>query len=193
MATFASITGLLYTILAGKGKPICFVFGLINTPIYAKFAFDAGYYGDFALNIYYFAMMFPGLYFWLKNQSADKEEGIKRSKLSLKGRAKLFITCAIATIILWKILCLLGGTRPFCDAATNVLSIAAMALTLRRAIEEWILWITVNAIEIVMWYKAYQQGDGAISILVMWILFLANGIYLFYLWQRIEKKKQEQF
>jgi nicotinamide riboside transporter PnuC len=64
-----------------------------------------------------------------------------------------------------------------------------MVLTVRRAIEEWVLWIAVNAIETVMWYKAYLQGTGPVSILLMWLLFLANGIYLFCLWRRIEKRR----
>jgi nicotinamide mononucleotide transporter PnuC len=70
---------------------------------------------------------------------------------------------------------------------TNVLSIAAMFLTVRRAIEEWVLWIAVDAIEVFMWWRTWQSGEGSISVLLMWLLFLANGIYLFSLWLRVEK------
>ncbi len=184
----AAATGMLYTVFAGKGKPICFLFGFINTPLYAVLAFNAQYYGDFALNVYYFAMMFPGLAVWLKNRSSDNEEGIKRTRLSPKGRMLLLLSCAAGIALLWSVLLHIGGSRPLCDAATNILSIAAMILTVRRAIEEWVLWIAVNAIEVVMWYKAYSQGTGHLSILLMWLLFLANGIYLFSLWRRIENR-----
>jgi nicotinamide mononucleotide transporter len=71
---------------------------------------------------------------------------------------------------------------------TNVLSIAAMILTVKRAIEEWVLWIAVNAIEVFMWYRAWCSGSGNISILLMWMLFLVNGIYLLTLWLRIERR-----
>jgi nicotinamide mononucleotide transporter len=186
----AAITGMAYTILAGKGKVTCFLFGIINTPIYAYMAFNAGYYGDFALNVYYFIMMFPGLYFWLKNSSSDPEEGIKRTRLSTIKRV-ILSTLIIGFILpVWLILNKLGGSSPLCDAATNVLSIAAMILTIRRAIEEWILWIIVNSIEIIMWYKAWINGDGAISLLLMWLLFLINGIYLLSLWLRVERKSK---
>lgn len=184
----AAVTGMAYTILAGKGKISCFLFGIVNTPIYAYMAFKAGYYGDFALNIYYFAMMFPGLCVWLKNASPDHEEGIKRTRLSSKGRLVLSALVIAFILPVWLTLDRIGGTSPLSDAATNVLSIAAMILTIRRAIEEWILWIAVNAIEILMWYKAWQNGEGSVSLLLMWILFLANGIYLLGLWLRIERK-----
>ena len=180
----AATTGMLYTILAGKGKPLCFVFGLVNTPIYAYIAFGAGYYGDFALNIYYFVMMFPGIVFWLKNKSSSPEESIKRVRLSAKERLKLCALCVVGVVLLWIILLFLYGSRPFCDSVTNTLSIAAMVLTVRRAIEQWVLWIIVDIVEVFMWWYAWRDGSGTISVLLMWLLFLINGVYLLYLWKR---------
>jgi len=184
----AAVTGMMYTVLAGKGKPSCFLFGLVNTPLYAWIAFNAGYYGDLSLNIYYFIMMFPGLAAWLRHRSSVAETGIVRTRLSNKGRLQLFAMCIIGILVLWGILYLINGNRPFCDAVTNILSIAAMLLTVRRAIEEWILWIVVNAVEVFMWWKAWCAGEGSISVLLMWLLFLANGIYLLSLWMRMEKR-----
>ena len=180
----AATTGMAYTVLAGKGKISCFLFGLINTPIYAYLAFAAGYYGDFALNVYYFAMMFPGLRAWLTNASNDSSKGIVRARLSPRGHLLLVGLCTAAIIPLWIALDMLGGSRPLCDSATNVLSVAAMILTVKRAIEQWVLWIAVNAIEVFMWYQAWASGEGHISILLMWLLFLANGLYILSLWRK---------
>ena len=183
---------MMYTILAGKGKPSCFLFGMVNTPLYAWIAFNAGYYGDLTLNIYYFIMMFPGLAAWLRHRSCVSEAGIVRTRLSNKGRLLLFAMCIIGILALWGILHLINGNRPFCDAVTNILSIAAMLLTVRRAIEEWVLWIVVNAMEVFMWWNAWRAGEGSISVLLMWLLFLANGIYLLSLWMRMEHKQNVQ-
>lgn len=182
----AAVTGMLYTVLAGKGKLACFVFGLINTPIYAAIAFKAGYYGDLALNVYYFIMMFPGILAWRNHQSRSSEAGIMRTRLSAHSRIRLAFACIAGTAALWGILHLLNGSRPFCDAVTNALSIAAMLLTVRRAIEEWVLWITVDAVEVFMWWRAWCAGEGSVSVLLMWLLFLVNGIYLLSLWIRVD-------
>ena len=184
----AALTGMMYTILAGKGKIACFIFGLVNTPLYAYISYKNGFYGDFTLNIYYFIMMFPGLLAWERNQARTAEEGIVRTSLNFRGRLLLTAGCIIGVLALWGILRFFGGNRPMCDAITNVLSIAAMLLTVRRAIEEWILWIIVDAVEVAMWAKTYIAGSGNISVLLMWLLFLANGIYLLSLWIRIARK-----
>ena len=186
--TVAAVTGMMYTVLAGKGKPSCFLFGLINTPLYAWIAFKAGYYGDLSLNIYYFVMMFPGFAAWLKHRSSISEEGIVRTRLSAKDRLLLCAACCAGTSGLWGILHVFNGSRPFCDAITNILSMAAMLLTVKRAIEEWILWILVDAVEVFMWWKAWCAGEGSISVLLMWLLFLTNGIYLLSLWIRVENR-----
>ena len=187
----AAVTGMFYTVLAGKGKLACFLFGLVNTPLYAYVAFKAGYYGDLAMNLYYFAMMFPGLIAWLRNQSKDPNAGIVRTRLSPKGRIILAVACLAAIPVLWTALRLLDGTRPLCDSVTNVLSIAAMVLTVRRAIEEWILWIIVDVVEVFMWWRAWCEGEGSVSILLMWLLFLANGIYLFTLWLKVDARQRD--
>jgi hypothetical protein len=43
-----------------------------------------------------------------------------------------------------------------------------------------------------MWFAAWRAGSGDISILLMWLLFLVNGVYLLTLWLRAEKQASSQ-
>lgn len=181
----AAATGMLYTVLAGKGKALCFLFGLVNTPLYAGLSYAQGYYGDCALNVYYFLMMFPGLAAWRRNRAATAAEGIVRTCLSGRARIVWAVACLAGTLALGWGLRLCGGSRPFCDALTNVLSVAAMALTVRRALEQWVLWIAVDAVEVFMWFGVWRTDGGNVSVLLMWLLFLANGVYMLGLWLRV--------
>ena len=38
----AAVTGMLYTVLAGKGKVSCYLFGLVNAPLYAWLSWRQG-------------------------------------------------------------------------------------------------------------------------------------------------------
>jgi len=185
LPSLAAVTGVVFTILAGKGQRLCYYFGMINAPLYAYISFTEAYYGDMALNVFYFAMMFVGLYSWSRNQSGDEAKGIKREKLSLHESLWWGASVFSATACLWFILEKAGGSQPLCDSLTNVLSVAAMMLTVRRAIEQWILWIVVNALEVYMWFRVWLEGGNNVSILLMWLLFLVNGIYLLRLWVKV--------
>lgn len=180
----AAVTGMMYTVLAGKGKVSCYLFGLVNAPLYAWLSWRQGYYGDMALNLYYAAMMIPGFLCWKRNSRPEIGAGIVKSRLSSCERLFWTLGIAVAALLLWPILDALGGERALCDSLTNVLSVAAMALTVKRCIEQWLLWIAVDAIEVFMWWSVHSADGTGISILLMWLLFLANGIYLLRLWMK---------
>jgi nicotinamide mononucleotide transporter len=58
-----------------------------------------------------------------------------------------------------------------------------MVLTVKRCMEQWVLWTLVNLASIYMWYRVYLTGEGSAAVLMMWILSLINGLLFFYLWQ----------
>lgn len=61
----AAVTGVICVILTGKGKMSCYLFGLVNTILYAWIAWDARYLGEVMLNVvYYVPMQFAGWFMW---------------------------------------------------------------------------------------------------------------------------------
>ena len=175
----AAVTGLLYTMFAGRGWLSCYVYGFINAPLYAYLSYRWGYYGDMALNLYYFVLMFPGYFCWKKNLSATNAGSIVRTRLSGRDRWIWSVRIAVAVLVLWVVLRTVGGNRPFCDAVTNVFSIVAIILTVKRCIEQWVLWLAVDAIEMFMWW---HTNESSFAILAMWTLFFVDGCYCFWLW-----------
>lgn len=179
LALVAAVTGMAYTMLAGRGLIICYWFGFVNAPLYAYLSYRWGYYGDMALNVYYFVMMIPGLAYWRRNLKENTRGEIIKTQLSSRERSIWGALIVVSSVILFIFLKYIGGSRPLCDALTNVLSIAAIVLTVKRCIEQWVMWIIVDLIECLMWLHV---GGASMAILAMWLLFLVDGIYLFALW-----------
>ena len=179
LALLAAVTGMMYTMLAGRGWIACYCFGLVNAPLYAYLSWRWGYYGDMVLNLYYFVMMVPGIACWRRNRDAAEAGSIVRTRLSGRERAVWSVAILAGVAALWAILLAFGGNRPLCDAFTNVLSIAAMVLTVKRCIEQWVMWLAVDAIEMFMWW---HTGADSMAILAMWTLFFVDGCYCFGLW-----------
>ena len=175
----AAVTGLLYTLLAGRGRISCYAFGFVNAPLYAYLSWRWGYYGDMALNGYYTVMMFPGFFCWRKHRDTTETGCIVRTRLSGRERAVWGLAIVVGVAVLWGILVACNGNRPLCDAFTNVFSIAAIVLTVKRCIEQWVLWLAVDAIEIFMWW---HTGAESMAILAMWTLFFVDGCYCYALW-----------
>ena len=54
VSLWAAVTGVCCVILTGKGKRSSFIFGLVNTILYAIVALWAKYYGEVMLNLIYY-------------------------------------------------------------------------------------------------------------------------------------------
>ena len=177
----AAVTGLMYTLLAGRGRISCYAYGAVNAPLYAYLSWRWGYYGDMALNLYYTVMMVPGFVCWRRNMDVADKGCIVRTRLGARERLAWSGLILVGVAVLWGILHAVGGNRPLCDAFTNVFSIAAIVLTVKRCIEQWVLWLAVDAIEMFMWW---HTGADSVAILAMWTLFFVDGCYCYALWLR---------
>ena len=186
----SAITGTLYTLLAGKGKISCYFFGIFNSAAYGYIAYKNGLYGDAMLNwFWYLPMMVAGIIFWRKKIN---ESGcvIKRN-LTFSGRIiTLFSTLAGIALYAW-LLRLLNDTQPVVDSATTVLSVTAMILTVKRCVEQWLMWILVNFRSVIMWLRVFLAGDNSVATLLWWIIMLFTGMIFFFRWTK-ELREQRQ-
>ena len=183
----SAVTGTLYAIFAGKGRILCYFFGVINTLAYSYISYKAALYGEVMLNLlWYFPMMFAGVFFWRKNLASPHE--IKKRSLTHKERVIALILTALGVILYAFILAKMKDSHPILDSLTTILSVTAMVMTVKRCLEQWILWTAVNLISIYMWLMVYlEKGESGAS-LIMWCIALANGIIFFVQWYKEVKK-----
>lgn len=179
-----TICGILYTALAGKGRVICYTFGITATCCYSYLAYDNQIYGNFLLNIgYYLPMQIIGIFAWNKNLKKDKKEIIK-TKLSKKERLILAGITTKLCIIMVAFLKSSNDMTPVLDGITTILSVLGMYLTVKRCIEQWLIWIIVNSLAIIMWLKVSFSNHETYSTAIVWFVYLVMGIYFYRNWRK---------
>lgn len=182
----SSLTGTLYALFAGKGKISCYLFGVVNTIAYGWISCGQTLYGEVMLNWgWYLPMMFVGVYFWRRN--LNREQVIVKTRLSWRGRLIAGAVSLAGIAVYALVLHYMGDRSPVLDSITTVLSVTAMVLTVKRCLEQWLLWIVVNVVSIWMWLGVYLRGGESGATLLMWCVALANGIIFFIQWSREEK------
>jgi nicotinamide mononucleotide transporter len=196
LGLISSISGMLCVVLVAKGKIANYYFGIVQTLTYAYIAYGYGLYGEVMLNaLFYFPVQFIGIYMWKKNKTEHgvKGEDVRISSLTRKGWFYTLVSIIILTIGYGFFLKYLGGNLVWTDSATNVLSIAAQILMLKRYTEQWLLWISVNVLSIFLWLGALiSQGGNDFSMLVMWSAFLVNSIYGYVNWRKLSIKQVQE-
>ncbi|MBU4501779.1 MAG: nicotinamide riboside transporter PnuC [Nanoarchaeota archaeon] len=185
----ASLTGMICVVLVAKGKISNYYFGIINVILYAYIAYQSKYYGEVMLNGFYFLpMQFIGLYYWKKHRNKNKsKDDVKIKLLSFTQRFGWLTISVLGVFFYGLFLKYLGGTLPFVDSTSTILSVIAMILMVKRVLEQWILWIAIDVVSIYMWFYILTQGGNEISMLIMWSAYLVNAVYGFYNWSKMAK------
>lgn len=182
VALVSAVCGISYTILAGKGKISCYLFGLTGTMCYAWISWQNHLWGNLLLYmLYYFPMQIIGIFKWKKHLNNKTGEIIKTR---IKHRTEYFLLTAIAALIFAYILHILNDANPVIDSITTTFSITGLVFTIKRAIEQWYLWVIVNALSTIMWIEAYLNGSNCFATILMWGTYFILAIYFLYTWQK---------
>lgn len=184
-AIINAICGILYTIIAGKGKISCYFFGLLGSGCYIFLSFKNALWGNMLLYLcYYIPMQIVGIFKWKQHLKTESKEIVK-IKLNLKEQIIISIIGLIGCIITILILHYLNDKSPIIDGITTFLSILGMYLTVRRAIEQWIVWMIVNGLSFIMWLDLIIfSGRKAYSTVLMWGVYFILAIYFYIEWER---------
>ena len=184
IAVVSAICGMMYTIIAGKGKISCYLFGLAGSGFYSYLAFINGLYGNVALYMgYYIPMQICGIFKWKKHLKKETNE-IFKTKLTRKEKIVLLLISSIFSVILISFLYYIKDTHPILDGIVTTLSLTGMYLTVKRCIEQWIIWGIVNLLSLIMWIFVIKSGVKVYSTAVMWFVYLLLSVYFYVNWNR---------
>lgn len=187
----ASLTGVTCVILCGMGRVSNYFFGTINVILYALAAYKAKYYGDVMLNLfYYFPTNIIGWIAWSKHVTAENNE-VEKKRMTLKQDLIVVILSAIGIVGYSYILKRLNGNLTLVDSMSTVLSIVAQILMIKRFTEQWIIWILVDVVSVIMWVVALFTEGASVAVLMMWSVYLLNAVIMYIKWHRESKAQKE--
>ena len=192
----SAMSGMLCVVLVAKGKISNFVFGIVNTATYAYISYGYGLYGESMLNaLFYLPTQFIGLWMWQRHRSVNKvrDEDIEIKRLSVKGWAIVIASVVVGAYSYMHVLMALDAQQVRIDSVAVVMSVVAQILLTLRYAEQWVLWILVNLLSIVLWVVTLSQSGGSdYTMPVMWTAFLINSIYGWINWLKLQQGKAAQ-
>ena len=190
VALVSAFCGITYTIFAGKGIPICYPIGATGSAFYSYLSFGSHLWGNLVLYAcYYIPMQIFGFFQWNKNLKEDKYE-INKTKLSAKMRVAYFGITSIISVAAIALLYYLGDKSPVIDGITTVFSVLGMYLTVKRCIEQWIVWMLVNGLSFLMWLNIALNGEKVYSTVLMWAVYFVLSIYFYARWKKETSKEK---
>lgn len=180
----SGISGVISVVLCAKGKISFYYVGFVQTVSYLYLAWTNKLYGEVMENIFYLVTMVWGIFLWKKNmqKNSDGTQDVKAKKFTAPQWILSIILTLAATFFVGLWLESIGSNEAYLDAATNVMSIIAQLLMIWRFREQWIWWIVIDVICVVMWARI-----GNWSMVAMYISWIINAAYGWYNWSKLNK------
>lgn len=174
------VTGIVGVYLVAVEHIINWPVGLLNVSIYAWVFFMSRLYADMTLQIFFFVLGVLGWIQWARGGTQGAQLTISRIKpmqwLYLGG------CWAVGTAIYVPIITHFNGAAPFIDSSLTVASIVAQLMTNAKKLENWIVWIVVDATYIPLYISRQLVATA-----VLYGIFLALAISGLIGWYRTHR------
>jgi nicotinamide mononucleotide transporter len=145
--------------------------GLANNVLFFVLFWHSRLFADMGLQLVYFGFGVYGWWNWL-HTTGGRRGALPISRAPLAEWLAIAVLAPFAVWGLWVVLVAVHGASPFWDATTTVLSLVAQYLLCRKRLENWIVWIVVDAIYVPL----YLSRDLLLTAL-LYALFLVMCIY----------------
>jgi nicotinamide riboside transporter PnuC len=103
----------------------------------------------------------------------------------------MWIVTAIVTVVFYFVLAFFHTSNLLPSTLSVTTSFVAAYLTFRRSPYFALAYATNDIVLILLWILASMHDRSYISVVVCFVAFLANDIYGFVNWKKIEKSQKE--
>ncbi|WP_396148175.1 nicotinamide riboside transporter PnuC [Flavobacterium sp.] len=173
------IFGVLSVYFAKKENVLVYPTGIICTILSVYIMFNAKYYADMSINIYYSIM---SVYGWFQWKKITNGEVLSISRTNLKEKIiglVLFLITAIICIYIYKFFDYKLQLNNYLDIFTTSLFFTAMWYMAKKKIENWTLWIVGNT------FAVYIFFDRQLYIIaIQYIIFTILAISAYIEWKK---------
>jgi nicotinamide mononucleotide transporter len=177
-----TLIGLVYVYQEYKASILLWITGVIMPVVYIFVYLNAGLYADMGMQVYYALAAAYGFASWMLGRTHGKEaKEMPITRVSARTAALSVAVFAVAwgaTFVILKQWT--NSTVPVLDSFGNALSIIGLWWLARKYIEQWIVWIVVDA-ELAALY-VYKDIPFTAGLYALYTVIAVAG---YFEWQRM--------
>ncbi|MBQ8146824.1 MAG: nicotinamide mononucleotide transporter [Clostridia bacterium] len=189
LTLIASVIGVTALIFVAKGYVLGQVLCVVFATFYGIISFHFRYYGEV---ITYLGMTTPmaimAVVSWLRHPYKGTKV-VEVNKMTKKQVAVMLVLAVIVTIAFYFILSALNTANVVFSTISVATSFVAVYMTYMRSPYYAIGYSLNDIVLIILWILASIENPSYIPMIICFVMFLANDIYGFVNWQRLERKQ----
>lgn len=163
-----------------------YLFGLVMVALYFFVFWEKGLFAESVLQVFFFAAQVWGWHLWLKVGEGESQVPVRRLDWNSRW-VWLVAMAAIALNLSWVMAKYTTATAPYVDTPIAVFSVGAQILLGYRRIENWVLWIAIDLVSILLYiYRDLEPTAG------LYGGFLVMSLFGLKEWAEAERKQRAE-
>ncbi len=196
ITSIGAVMNIICCCFSARGSKWTFLFGAIYNCLYAFFCVITAHYGNAAVyGLVFLPLQLVGWLQWKKLGTKDSGQ-VSAKRLSWKWRIILIVVSLVVMVGLWFLLRSVGGRDSLWDSMSTVLCIIAQLMLTFAFMEQWFIWIGVDAITVVMWLLSTWSGyktNGVVNLselnmVICYFFVLVNSVNGLIVWLGLSRK-----
>lgn len=204
LAIAGAILGVTNCVLSSDGSIWNYLAGVPAVVFQGIVSLHEGNIGIGCMALAFLApMQIIGYFMWKRNGaslSSDADEAtVKARRLNWWMRVLVAVVIAVCSYALGLVLRHFGANSPWLDAAAVVMQIVAQILMTFVFMEQWAIWIVVNAVYMSLWAHTLWIHIGEqkplsndVVMIAMWVCYFVISIHGFRVWHHLSKSSDSQ-
>ncbi len=188
----ASLIGATSLIFNAKGNPVGQALMIVFSVLYGIISYTFAYYGEM---ITYLGMTAPMAVFalitWLRNPYRGNKAQVMVNRIPRRELLWMILPTVAVTVAFWFILRAFHTANLVPSTVSVTTSFVAVYLTFRRSAWFPLAYAANDVVLIVLWSLASAEDLSYLSVLICFVMFLANDLYGFFSWRKMQKKQAD--
>ena len=180
-----AVIGLVYLWLEYRASVWLWAAGIVMPAIYIFIYAESGFYADMGINIYYLLAGIYGWAVWLRRGENGEELPITRTPRRKIAPLTLLGVVSMAAI-LFVLLRYTDSTVAYGDSFTTAASIVALYMLARKYVEQWLVWIVIDAV--CCWLYV---SKGLYPTAALYGLYTLLAIFGYRKWKQLMNRQNE--
>jgi len=173
--------GLIYLYLEYNAKRGLWIAGVIMPAISLWLFYNKGLYADCAINLYYLVIAVYGYAVWSRKSSSRQKPEVPIMSVPGKVAAILGgVFVAIWFFIAWVLASFTDSNVVWLDSFTTALSIVGLWMLARKYIQQWFVWLVVDAVYVWLYYHKGIYFSGT-----LYAFYTVMAVFGYVKWRKL--------
>lgn len=181
-----AIISFIYLFFSIREKSALWIFGFLSSVLYIWVFFHSKLYAEISLQVYYLVISVYGWITWQRKSEITHDKTLVITDISSKKELLLYAAATIGVYFIYYYILkyLTDSPVPIADSFVGSLSIIATYMLAKKKIENWLVWIVVDAFAAGLYFY-----KGLYPTSILFVVYTVMAVVGYSQW----KKKSQAF